>query len=96
MRAGQRAPTAIPPTGGAIASVNYYRKSDLPGVETIEAFVDGIISQKIDHYWIADTPYGETVDNLKVLYYDEEDNTLVIGCPPGSGPFSRVVRRVGG
>ena len=72
-----------------VASVNYYRKSDLPGVETIEAFVDGIISQKIDHYWIADTPYGETVDNLKVLYYDEEDNTLVIGCPPGSGPFSR-------
>ena len=71
-----------------VASVNYYRKWDLPGVETIEAFVDGIISRKIDHYWIADTPYGETVDNLKVHYYDEEGNTLVIGCPPDTGPIS--------
>ena len=54
-----------------------------PGVEVIEAFVDGVISRTVDHYWIEDTPYGadDRVDNLKVLHYDEEDNMLVIGCP---------------
>ena len=49
-----------------MASVTYYRDSDLPGVETIEAFIDGVIAKTLDHFWIAETPYGETVDNVKV------------------------------
>ena len=71
-----------------MASVTYYRDSDLPGVETIEAFIDGVIAKTLDHFWIAETPYGETVDNVKVLHYDDEDNTLVVGCPGSGGPFS--------
>ena len=73
-----------------VASVTYYRKSDLPGVETIAVFVEGesVAEVETEHYWIADTPYGEEVDNLKVLYYDYDDNTLVIGCPESGIPFS--------
>ena len=71
-----------------VASVNYYRKSVLPSVETIEAFVAGVISNEIVHYWVEDAPYGadnQPVDNFKVHHYDDEDNTLVIGCPPSGG-----------
>ena len=64
------------------ASITYYRASYLPGIEIITAALlnDSPVAQ-VEHYWIADTPYGQTVDNVKVGYYDEDDNKLVIACP---------------
>ena len=72
------------------ASIDYYRDSDLPAVETITAFVDdgATPSTDLDHYWIAETPDGQTVDNLEVLQYGKDDNTLVIACRASQIPAS--------
>ena len=87
-----RAKSAYRKTTGrrGTASISYYRDSDLPSVETITAFVDDGATPTTDlnHYWIAGTPDGQIADNMEVLHYDEDDNTLVIGCRASQTPYS--------
>ena len=41
-----------------------------------------------NHCRIANTPDGETVDNVEVLDYNEDDNPPVIGCRGVRGVYS--------
>ena len=66
-------------TRGA-ATVTYYRDSDDPRVETIDAFTDDVNADSLKHFWVEDAPEGRTLDDLELLHYDEDRNILVIGC----------------
>ena len=70
------------------AIVTYYRDSDAAAIETINAFTDGKVdldAEPIEHYWVADTPEGETITG-EVLYHDDDTNTVVLK-PDDDGPY---------
>ena len=69
------------------ATITYYRDSDAPATETINAFTDGkadIDAEPIEHYWVEDTPAGETITG-QVVYHDDDTNTVVLK-PDDAGP----------
>ena len=65
------------------AVVRYYRDSDTPGLETIEAFTedDDIRSETLEHYWVDEVPDDGVTYGYEVIDHDEDRNTLVL---PGS------------
>ena len=69
------------------AIVNYYRDSDEPGTETIDAFTEGDVvnADPLMQHWVDDAPEGETVEG-EVVHHDEDRSTLVLK-PNTGGPY---------
>ena len=71
-----------------VATVTYYRDSDDPGTETIEAFTDGdatIDSEPLLHHWVDDPPDDETISG-EVVHHDDDRSTIVLK-PNTGGPY---------
>ena len=69
-----------------VATVTYYRDSDTPGTETIDAFPDssdvGVVqtdpSSGLEHHWVdGDLPDGESVMG-EVVHHDDDRNMIVL------------------
>ena len=71
-----------------VATVSYHRKSGASRIETIRAFSEDeeILAGAVRQYWVEQAPIGESFYRYKLLHYDEERSTLVIG-RGGLGPY---------
>ena len=75
-------------TSRGVASVTYFRESDTPISETIDAFTEGdfvINAEPIRHHWVEDAP--EDTHRGEVVHHDPDRDTLVLK-PSAGGPYA--------
>ena len=67
------------------ASVIYNRGSGEPGIETIEAFVQGkdIQAEPVEHYWLLEAPDDGDTHSYEVIIHDRKRRALVLEYGPG-------------